>query len=252
MTLLPADPYERLALIYDHMMAHVDYAMWAEYVRALWERHQGGEPTDCFDAACGTGRFLAELGAPGLRMGGADASSAMLEKARRRLPRRARLSCQDLRELRDGGQWALVTCLYDSLNYLTESRDLARALEHLAALCEAGGLVIFDICTERNSLEHFKDRTEHGRADGWSWERHSWYDKDARLHHNEFLVEHAASGRRFVEVHRQRIYAVDEVADLATAAGLEVLARYAEFGMKPGDERADRVHFVTRRRGEGA
>lgn len=245
MRVQPAAAYQSLAPFYDRLMAHVDYPLWADYVRALCDRH-GRRPAACFDAACGTGRLLAELRTAGLRVAGADGSAAMLAQARRRL-RGVPLTCQDLRLLEDGGRWPLVTCLYDSLNYLTEPAELAAALGRLGRLLNEEGLLVFDICTERNSLEHFHDRSEQGRAGPWSWERHSWYERGARLHHNEFLVERRGGGR-FVETHLQRIYAVAETEELTAAAGLELLGRYADFSLRPGGEEADRVHFVARRR----
>ncbi|MDP2360978.1 MAG: class I SAM-dependent methyltransferase [bacterium] len=245
MRIRPVPPYQALAAIYDQLMMHVDYPMWADYTRELWRRHGGGRLGSAFDAACGTGRFLAALKEPRLRLAGADGCAAMLEQARRRLPRTVALSCQDLRELAMPGRWDLVTCLYDSLNYLEETDDLRSALARLGALVAPRGLLVFDVCTERNSLSHFNDRQESGRAEEVTWERHSWYDRPARLHHNEFLLEDE-QGRRWAEAHRQRIYAIEEVEAVAAEAGLSLLGRYADFTLLPGSEQADRVHFAAR------
>lgn len=251
MSIRPAAPYDVLADVYDRLMSHVDYVMWAAHVRALWERHGRGRLAGAYDAACGTGRLLAALAAPGLRLAGSDGSAAMLARARARLPRRVRLTCQDLREVADGERWDLVTCLYDSLNYLLEEDELREALVRLAALARPGGLVVFDMCTERNSLVHFSDRVEQGRAGDWSWERHSWYERESRLHHNEFLIEDPRGGR-WAETHRQRVYPVQAAMDTARAAGLDILACYADFTLAPGGEHADRVHVAARRPGAAA
>ncbi|MFA7332229.1 MAG: methyltransferase domain-containing protein [Candidatus Delongbacteria bacterium] len=242
----PAGAYEVLASFYDQLMSHVDYPMWADFVRGVWDLHARVPLDSAYDAACGTGRFLDALHEKGLRLAGSDLSENMLEAARRRLGRRAQLSRRDLRELTDPARWRLVTCLYDSLNYLTGPGELVRALGRLAALSAPGGLVVFDICTERNSLAYFNDRTEREQNGEWVWERHSWYERTARLHHNDFLLDHLPSRRRWAESHLQRIYRVTEVEEAARQAGLHVLARYAEFSLRPGGEDADRVHFVTR------
>ena len=246
MKVQPAGAYQILGAFYDDMMAHVDYPMWADFVRGIWDLHAPGQLTSAYDAACGTGRFLDSLHEKGVRMAGSDASASMLETARRRLGRRAVLRVMDLRELADPARWDLVTCLYDSLNYLTLPGEFEQALKRLAALAAPGGLVVFDICTERNSLAYFSDRTERERSGEWAWERHSWYERAARLHHNDFLLEHQPSGRRWAEAHLQRIYPVKSVEETAARAGLQVLARYADFSLRPGGEDADRVHFVTR------
>jgi len=248
----PAEPYQSLALLYDALMSHVDYAMWADFLQELWRRHATGPVRSAFDAACGTGRLLEALEGEDLRLAGCDGSSAMLAQARKRLPRSVELAARDLRVLEGAGDWDAVSCLYDSLNYLVHARELGRALTGLRSLARPGGVVIFDVCTQRNSLAHFRDRTERGRAAGFAWERHSWYEKGVRLHHNDFLVEDEGTGRRWAESHHQRIYEVEQVAELAREAGLEELARYADFSLRPGSEEADRVHFVTRRPLEGA
>jgi predicted TPR repeat methyltransferase len=247
MRIQPSEPYHSLAPLYDQLMSHVDYAMWADHVRELWRRHATGPVACAYDAACGTGRLLEALDDADLRLAGSDGSSAMLELARKRLPRRIALERMDLRLMQGQGQWDAVSCLYDSLNYLIHPRELRQALGGLRSQVKPGGLVLFDICTQRNSVTHFRDRTERGHALGMDWERHSWYEKGVRLHHNDFLVEDERSGHRWAESHHQRIYEVEAVATLAREAGLEEVARYADFTLRPGGEDADRVHFVTRR-----
>lgn len=246
MKVQPAGAYEVLAAFYDQLMSHVDYNLWADCVRGIWDLHATGPLGSAYDAACGTGRFLQALHVKGLRLGGSDLSAPMLAAARQRLGRQAALSVQDLRTLQDGSRWDLVTCLYDSLNYLVLPGEFQRALERLSSLCAPAGLLVFDLCTERNSLAYFSDRTERERSGEWAWERHSWYERAARLHHNDFLLEHLPTGKRWTEAHLQRIYRLDEAEELAGRAGLDLLARYADFSLRPGGEEADRVHFVAR------
>lgn len=242
-------PYARIAAFYDALMAHVDYELWADYLRDIWRRHSEGPLASVYDAACGTGRLLERLCEPGLRRAGSDLSEGMLAIARRRLGERAALSRQDLRAVSETGSWDLVSCLYDSVNYLLESGELEAALRRLAALTGAGGLLVFDVCTERNSLDHFLDYVDTGVVDRWEYERHSWYDPERRLHHNDFLVIDLASGERWRENHLQRIYRVADVEASIQRAGLERLATYAEFSFRRGSESADRVHFVARKPG---
>lgn len=247
MRIQPAEAYQSLAWLYDELMSHVDYPMWADFVRELWRRHASGEVQCAYDAACGTGRWLHAMDDGVLRLAGSDGSRAMLEQARKRLPRRVELAHCDLRDLQGAGQWDAVSCLYDSLNYLLRPQDLLKGLGALRSLARPGGILVFDVCTQRNSLAHFRDRTERGQAAGFNWERHSWYESGARLHHNDFLVEDDRSGRQWAESHHQRIYEVETVADLVREAGLVEVGRYADFSLRPGSENSDRVHFVALR-----
>jgi len=243
-----AAPYERIASFYDELMAHVDYELWADYLRDLWARHADAALAGVFDAACGTGRLLAALDGGVPERAGADRSAAMLAVARERLGPEVPLARADLRELAAPRRWSLASCLYDSVNYLLEPAGLELALRRLAALAEPRGLVVFDVCTERNSLDHFLDYRDEGLAGDWEYERHSWYDAGQRLHHNDFRVRRRDGGTVFRERHLQRIYRVAEVEDAVARAGLELLATYSGFGFRRGGERDDRVHFVARPR----
>lgn len=246
-------PYTRIASFYDALMAHVDYDLWADFLRDIWRRHGVGELESVYDAACGTGRLLERLAEPGRRLAGSDLSPGMLAIARARLGSRAELSRQDLRALEHGERFGLASCLYDSVNYLLEIGELEAALRRLGAIVRPGGLVVVDICTERNSIDHFLDYVDTGTvADRWDYERHSWYDAERRMHHNDFLVVDLRSGQRWREAHRQRIYRVEDVEAAVERAGLERLASYAGFSFRRGSESADRVHFVARPPGGGS
>jgi SAM-dependent methyltransferase len=240
-----APPYERIAPFYDALMAHVDYGLWADYVCEIRRRHAPHAPPGVFDAACGTGRLLEALGSGADPRAGADASAGMLAVARRRLGPDLPLARQDLRALIQPQRWGLVTCLYDSVNYLLDRKELELALRRLQALVAPGGLLVFDICTERNSLDHFLDFSESGSVEGWDYLRRSWYETGSRMHHNEFTVQQGTEGP-WREHHRQRIYRIAEVETSLERCGLRRLAAYAGFGFQRGTEAADRVHFVVR------
>lgn len=240
-------PYQSIAAFYDELMSHVDYPMWADYVREAWFRHADGLYHSIHDAACGTGRFLECMREDNVARGGSDSSVAMLEIARRRLDGQGvTLDRCDLRELSLAEPCSLVTCLYDSVNYLLDTAALTVALKRLAVLTRPEGLIVFDICTERNSLDHFLDYSDEGVAGHWDFKRHSWYDRDTRLHHNTFDVCDLRDNSRFREHHRQRIFRVKEVEGCIMSAGLDLLGCYRGFSFERGSERADRVHFVAR------
>jgi ubiquinone/menaquinone biosynthesis C-methylase UbiE len=259
---LPADkrkmPYEQIAEFYDEMMSHVDYGEWVYYVRKIWNRHVAGELTNCLDTACGTGRFLERLRPHIDEVAGADYSASMLAIAAKRLKTltsdniairelgkgKASLYHMDLRSLQTTVKFDLITCLYDSINYMVKPADFERVLGRFAGCLNRDGLLIFDICTKRNSVDHFLDMYDRGICGNWKYERHSWYEMDNGLHHNDFKVWALDSDLAFSENHLQRIYSVKQVERLITKVGLELKARYADFGFKRGNESADRVHFV--------
>ncbi len=90
------------------------------------------------DAACGTGRHAAYLASLGHQVTGIDATAAMLEKAKTRVPS-ARFETADLRDipLADGAIDIAVCTLA-----LTHCADLGPPIEELARVVRPGGHVV--------------------------------------------------------------------------------------------------------------
>jgi SAM-dependent methyltransferase len=246
-----ADPYTQIAGFYDRLMDHVNYAGWAELLEKLCYRWAPRPPMSHFDAACGTGRLLAEVDGVGMDyLGGMDRSSQMLEKARQRLHNHRPaidLFTGDLVSHGPSRPVDLLSCLYDSINYLLTPRQLVAALANLGSRLDNGGLLVFDICTRANSVRHFDERVEEGRAGEYTWTRETEFDRTTAIHTNRFTIRHASRGAPVEEVHHQRIYSIAEIRECCAMAGLELLGCHGEFSLEPGTEDHDRVHFVTRR-----
>lgn len=94
------------------------------------------------DVACGTGLALQYFAGRGFQSTGADFSMPMLAVARERWPR---LVDADARALPFLGTFALITCLYDSLNHMMTLADLARSFREIAALMSRDSLFLFDM-----------------------------------------------------------------------------------------------------------
>ncbi len=241
--------YDELAVVYDALMEHVPYQRWATHIRGLCGRH-GLKPARVLDAACGTGRFLAEFVSPGQEAFGFDRSRGMLRVAQQRfqalrLP--VQLSSGDLRTWKETADLDLVVCLYDSINYLLRPEHLEEAFRNLAERLRPGGLLIFDICTEYNSRHFLNGYREEDEAAGIHYHRHSWYDETEKMHHNDFHLTPVVGGRTRVERHLQRIYDIEEILRRLEAAPLEVLEYLDGLTLAPVHPESLRVHFVTRR-----
>ena len=79
-----ADPYARLAGVYDEIVVDPCHGRWAAFLHELWAADPTGVRT-VLDVCCGTGLMASELIALGYRVAGVDASAAMLARARRLL-----------------------------------------------------------------------------------------------------------------------------------------------------------------------
>ena len=241
-------PYEGLASIYDFVMRHVDYPAWANHVASLLRRHGCG-PVRLLELACGTGNASLALAAAGYRLTGYDASEAMVRVARDKASRQKRdlrFGVRDLRDLSGVGEHGAAVCLYDSLNYLLRLDEVGQALTQVHGVLSEGALFIFDVCTEQNSLRHFRDVRSSELGRGFSYRRHSHYSSDDRLQHNDFDIRFE-DGSRVRETHVQRIYECGELAAAIDASPFELVEILDGFSLRPGSDLCDRVHFVLRR-----
>lgn len=250
------EPYEVLATLYD-AARWGDFAQdMADRVLALAAKHGLGKIDHIVDVACGTGVAAAKLAAAGYRVTGVDRSPQMLAQARQRVAEAGlpgvTLVEADMRNFALDEQADLVTCMYDSLNYLLEEADLLAAFRCAATALRSGGLYVLDM------------NTIFGLAEGWGsrdfirWDSddcfivcHTFWDYE-RLTNTLTLHGFIRQGElweRFAETHVQRGYPVATIRALLEQAGLAVLTvcdPFAEGAVEPG-AKTGRVLVVARK-----
>ncbi len=230
------DAFDGLARYYDQIMNHVDYDRWLMKTLALAALAPPGVPH--LDAACGTGTLGRHLRRHGWRTIGADLSRAMIRAAHKDGPFPAAVA--DLRALPFAGAMGMVTCLFDSLNFLLERADLEQALQSIAASLAPNGILYCDIVTERMVLDHFDDQEwveeEGNMTTTWT----STYDRRARIAHSEIRVNQA--GPYFI---RERVYDTAVVRAAMEQAGLTILGETDAETWRPPNKKTLRVDFVA-------
>jgi SAM-dependent methyltransferase len=135
--------YDAIADVYDHFTAHHRYDEWCATLEGL-ASEQGLRGNRLLDLACGTGKSFMPFLRRGYDVVACDLSEAMLEQAREKAGPDVRLLRRDMRELERLGTFDLVTCLSDSVNYLTAPDDLAGCFGGVAKNLAPDGLMVFD------------------------------------------------------------------------------------------------------------
>ena len=252
MTEKTSAPYETLANIYDHVMQHVNYRSWAMYIKSIHSRYDT-KPASVVDLACGTGNLTFELERLGYDVVGIDKSPAMIATAREKgiaNESGSSFHVADLCKLTDIDgleEFDTAVCAYDSFNYLLTTADALRACEQVFRILVPNGLFIFDVCTERNSLRYFDDVRDSGEGPGFSYKRHSYYDRKRNLQYNHFSIELDSGPGVHEETHTQHIYSWSDLQLILEACPFELLGAFSGFTFNKGSARSDRVHFVLRR-----
>jgi SAM-dependent methyltransferase len=213
--------YEAMAFAYDDFTAEHDYEAW---LGALLPQLglEGLRGERLLDVACGTGKSFIPMLERGWEVTACDISAAMVELARVKVGDAAKLSVADMRELPKLGEFDLVWCLDDAVNYLLDADELERALSGMRRNLGPAGLLMFDVNTLLAYRTFFAEEVEverNGRRLLWKGRATADTEPGATVE-SSFEVEGAPGPPA---VHRQRHFPEAEMLATLERAGLECL-----------------------------
>lgn len=254
--------YEAIAPAYDDFTAHHDYDLWLGELLPKLEKH-GIPGKRLLDVGCGTGKSFIPMLEKGWEVTACDISPAMVAIAREKVGERAAISVADMRELPTFGEFDLVWCLDDAVNYLLGGEELEQALSGMRRNLAPGGLLMFDVNTIEAYRGFFAEEVvveRHGRR--MIWKGRSTPDAEpgtiAEASFEVEPLEPSAGPPIPPELHRERHFPESEVRAALAAAGLECLDVYGhhEDGIpkQPFDEAAHTkgVYIARAARDDGA
>ncbi len=248
-------PYGAYATVYDLQ----GQSRWSERMVAFLDDllpRYDATPSRVLDLACGTGAAALRFAAQGYHVTGIDGSAPMLEVARQKATEEGaaiHFIQQDMRAFTIPEPVNLLTCFYDSLNYLTDVADLVRTFTCMRDALAPDGLAVFDMNT-RAGLE----------AD---WNGNCWVQEIGDTYFIQQAAWNAETAiatmtltcfirlghdyRRFEEIHTERGYTLDEIIAALEKAGLTPLDAFAclpRIGptFEPPGESTGRVVLVAR------
>jgi SAM-dependent methyltransferase len=246
--------YDQYAQVYD-ASGQIGFSIkMIPYLQDLIVRHPVAERS-MLDLACGTGTVLLSFCQQGWEAYGVDASACMLDQARRKaeeLGCRPALSQQDMRCFVLPHPMALITCLYDSLNYMLSTADLRLVFQRISACLMPGGVFMGDMNTEVTLEQVWGNNTFCVERSDLSLILRSSYEPQTRLSGVDIIgFVREADGRyaRFDEQHIEVAYEDADVSAALESAGLAVEAAYSCFGFDPVDAETRRVMWVARKPG---
>ena len=240
--------YDALAASYDGLTWDVPYEEILAYLQALLKRH-GASPQSVLDLACGTGSLALLLAKAGYRTLAADASEEMLAMAYDKasdLPHPPFFICQRMEALTLPQPVDWVVCCLDSLNYLTDPRDAAKALGRIYESLTDGGVLTFDINSEEKLRgldgQIFLDENDESycvwRAEFDEAERICYYGMD-------LFQREGKLWRRSFEEHREYAYTVSQLKEFLRAAGFSRIECYGDRQFTPPKAGEQRIYFYA-------
>jgi SAM-dependent methyltransferase len=218
--------YQAIAPVYDDFTAHHDYELWLGNLLPELER-LGLEGGRLLDVGCGTGKSFIPMLERGWEVTACDISPAMVELARAKVGDRVDLSVADMRDLPSFGEFDMVWCLDDAINYLLSGEELERALSGMRRNLAPEGLLMFDVNTLDTYRTFFAEEVvveQGGRRLVWRG-RSSADVGPGAISEASFSVLPAKGEEPLVppQMHRQRHFPEAEVLEKLDRAGLECL-----------------------------
>jgi SAM-dependent methyltransferase len=220
--------YEAIAPVYDDFTAHHDYELWLGNLLPKLELH-GLAGRRLFDVGCGTGKSFIPMLERGWEVTACDISASMVELARSKVGDGAELFVADMRELPSVGEFDLVWCLDDAINYLLSAAELEQAFSGMRRNLGRDGLLMFDVNTLSAYRNFFAEEVvveKDGRRLIWKGQA-SRDAESGSISEASFEVQSLDGGAPIPpQMHRQRHFPEAEVLATLELAGLECLDVY--------------------------
>ena len=236
--------YEAMAPVYDDFTAHHDYELWLGNLLPKVRGH-GLSGRRLLDVGCGTGKSFLPMLERGWAVTACDISPSMLELARAKSGDTAELHVADMRKLPTFGEFDLVWCLDDALNYLLSEDELGEALAGMRANLAPEGLLMFDVNVLQAYRTFFAEEqrvVRGGRQLIWRGQG-SADAPPGSISEARFEVETEDGRPVGTHVHRQRHFPEAQVLERLEAAGLQCLDVYGHgFDAVPKQPVEELVH----------
>ncbi|HCI72754.1 MAG TPA: class I SAM-dependent methyltransferase [Balneola sp.] len=249
------DNYSNLAPLYDKLMENVDYESWADYIDEIIQEHHP-EAEKVLELACGTGSVaisLEELGYYEITAG--DLSPHMIEVAKEKASKvdsAVQFKTLDFLNINIEDEFDVIFSVFDSVNYLQTESEVKIMLDECRKLLKEDGLLIFDFSTPLNSMEAVDHlNNEEAEVKSLRFFRTSEYDAINKIHTNTFEIEQLSEDKKeiissFKEVHKQRIYSLEEMLSILKQTPYHLVAKYGDFDLIDADENSARITLVLK------
>jgi SAM-dependent methyltransferase len=188
------------------------------------------------DVACGTGILALALAKQGYLVQGIYISPEMVALARAKSSGMANVSFDvgSITDFKVADGFDLVTCTFDSLNYLITTDELKKMFDCVARSLRESGIFVFD----SNTHKHYSsvgNRSENHTIGVEFFRKEVSYDPDRKKAKTLFKFADGAE-----EIHRQRPYDRSELNPILDNSGFRVIKSISRF---------DSVHTPKKARG---
>jgi len=244
------EKYVDFAYIYDKLTYDVRYDETASFIEEIFEKFSDEKPSLVCDLACGTGTMCLKLNEKGYDMIGIDFSENMLDVALNKSEGKNILYLnQDICDFELYGTVDAFLCLLDSINHITDEKQLKKMFSLVHNYLNPEGLFIFDINTKYKFENVLSDNIFTYDSDEiyYVWENE--YRKDEKLcdFYLTFFVGENDVYKRIDEYHVERCYEEDELEKMIKNSGFQVVAKYGEGTFEKPQKTSERIFYILKK-----
>lgn len=244
--------YTRFAEIYDRLTQDIPYIKWADYLQSAFLKFDKS-PQMILELGCGTGSMAIELSKRGYEMIALDLSSEMLARAYEKA-KGAGVDIlflnQDMREFELYGTVDAVICLLDSLNYITDIRDLRKVFRLVNNYLNPEGVFIFDLNSPYKLSMLLGNETFYDLSEDATWIWTNTYDTRKRSTTFDltfFVRDDSGLYERFDESHVERAYTSKEIKNALEKEGLNLIGEYGYLSFEEPGLKEERIFYIAKK-----
>ena len=225
----------KLAKYYDKIYSYRDYLDEAVRLQNLIIKYSESGGNSLLDVACGTGLHLKYL-KDDFSCVGVDASIPMLKIARKNA-NGVTFKEADMKSLKLGKQFDVVTCLFCSIGYVKTETNLERTIKNFSTHLKKGGLALiepshpdaFYIKGEPRLSTYDGKDTKIARVNVTKMRKAT-----AVLNMHIIIADRGKEANYVVDKHELGLFGINKTLRIMKDAGLKT--KYLKTGLMPGRE----------------
>lgn len=244
--------YGNLAAFYDKLTDNAEYARRCDYITNLLSENGVSEGI-LLDLACGTGNLSELFAEKGFDVIGVDISPEMLSLAMKKSYDKELnilYLCQNMAELDLYGTINCAVCMLDSINHVTDSESVRKAIKQVGLFMEKGGVFIFDVNTHYKHRQVLANNTfVYDLDDVFCVWQNTLDEETDRVHIDIDLFSPDESGKyeRLEESFDEVIYDREQLEKWLKKYGFETVGVYEEFTKEDVKSDTQRAVYVCRK-----
>lgn len=246
--------YAKFAYLYDQLMSEAPYDQWVSFIIEAMTDNGISEKARVLDVGCGTGNISIPISKKGYDVTAVDLSSDMLMVAQQKNDQQkanVQFFQQDMRQLTGLGEFELIFCLCDSLNYLHEEGEIIETFQRVFEHVSEDGIFIFDVHSTYKMESIFLNNTfaYNGEEISYIWECFPGEEVYSVEHDLSFFVQTSIGMyERVDELHKQRTYPLSFYKQALEKIGFQIQSVSGDFEKDYLPNEAERWFFVVKKR----